>query len=82
MVVWSQEQIQGLKQFIATSEINFLVDDKDGSVISGGNLAHIPGTDNVASIQLNHFLKTDGKYIYGVGFAVCKKKNWTMFNIQ
>lgn len=40
----------------------------------GGGLAHIPGTDNVPSIQFNHFLKTDGKDIYGVGFAVCEEK--------
>lgn len=39
------------------------------------DLAHIPGTDNVSGIQLNHFLKTDSKDIYGVGFAVCKEEN-------
>lgn len=36
-------------------------------------VGYTPGTDNVAGIQLNHFLKTNGKDIYGVGFAVCKK---------
>lgn len=55
---------------MATFDINVLVHDKVGPVISGRKLAHIPGTDNIASIQFNHLLKTNGKDIYWVGFAV------------
>lgn len=40
--------------------------------ISGGNVAHIPRADNVAGVQLDHFLKANGEDVYWVGFAVCR----------
>lgn len=46
----------------------------DRYFISGRNLAHVPRTDNVASVQLDHFLKANGKDIYWAGFAVCQKE--------
>lgn len=65
--------LRGTKEITDALSKASLEDDKDGNVIRGGNLAHIPRADNVASIQLNHFLKADGKDIYWVGFAVCKR---------
>lgn len=37
------------------------------------DFANTPGTDDVASVQFNHLLKSYGKDVYGVGLAVCGK---------